>query len=62
MGKFRINTIAFAKHDIDKSAQTDGLAHGRMKRNGVTQGKPKDRRQACKGPKRAPRPMFDRAA
>ena len=58
---FRINTVAFAGHDIDASAQTDGLAHRRMKRNGVTRGKPNDRRMANKGPKTALRPSHDEA-
>jgi len=56
---FRTNTVACSNHNIDESAQTDGLAHQRMKRSGVTAGKPKDRRQANKGPKMALRPSID---
>ena len=59
---FRTNTVACIDHDIDASAQTDGLAHQRMKRSGVTIGKPKDKRRACKGPKKALSPIFSKAA
>lgn len=54
MRNFRISLTA----DIadDSRSEKEGLAHGRMKRNGATQGKPKDKRQACKGPKRNLKP------
>ena len=57
---FRTNTVAAAGHDLDASACREGLAcFGMKNRLGVTPAKPKPKRQACKGPKRAPRPSID---